>query len=279
MKVAEYIEHLVEERFIKPSTVANWRNAGRNWSRATGDMEIAAITKKDVRKWADALCHQHITHNTANAYMRQLRSIYNKAVDEFALENPNPFRYAMIKPEETVKRALGELQLQQLKTMRLTRKEAWARDVFMLVLMLWGISPVDLWRLRPSDISGSTLSYHRAKTGRMIRVRLEPQAISLMTKLGFAKGSVRNFESERWKVNYHLRKIGKKMQLPFSLSLYCARHTWATTAQRNGMPLSAISQAMGHADEKTTQIYLAGLETPVIDRWGKQVFDSIFGIV
>ncbi len=277
MNAAEYIEHLAAERGFRPNTISNWKVAVRNWQRAVGDIPIADITKQTVRIWVESLRQQHITANTANAYMRQLRSVYNKAVEEFSLDRPNPFRYAMISPEETVKRALGELQMQQLRNLDLTRRQARARDVFILTVMLRGISPCDLWGLRPKDIRGNSLTYRRAKTGRLIQMRLEPEAISLLTKLGFADGSERNFRNECHCVNELLRKIGKKMGLPFGLSLYCARHTWATAAQRAGVPLSMISQSMGHADQKTTQIYLAGLETPVMDRWGRDIIDTLFG--
>ncbi|MDE6381135.1 MAG: site-specific integrase [Muribaculaceae bacterium] len=277
MNATEYIDHLAEERQFRPNTVANWKVAARNWERAVGEVDIGDISKKTVRIWADSLRRQHITANTANAYMRQLRSVYNKAVEEFFLDRPNPFKYVMIGPEETVKRALGELQMQRLRTMELTRREARARDVFMLTVMLRGISPCDLWGLRPKDIRGDSLTYRRAKTGRLIQMRLEPEASELMKRLGFADGSERNFRNECHGINDQLRKIGRRMGLPFGLSLYCARHTWATAAQRAGVPLSMISQSMGHADEKTTQIYLAGLETPVMDRWGRDIIDTLFG--
>ncbi|MDE6479250.1 MAG: site-specific integrase [Muribaculaceae bacterium] len=277
MNVAEYIGHLAEERHFRQNTLSNWRVAARNWLRVVGDIPIADISKQTVRTWAEALRQQHITANTANAYMRQLRSVYNKAVEEFSLDRPNPFRYVMIKPEETVKRALGELQMQQLRKLELTRRQSRARDIFMLTVMLRGISPCDLWGLRPKDIRGDSLTYRRAKTGRLIQMRLEPEALQLLKKLGFADGSERNFRNECHSVNALLRKIGRKMGLPFGLSLYCARHTWATAAQRAGVPLPMISQSMGHADEKTTQIYLAGLETPVMDRWGRDIIDTLFG--
>ena len=277
MNVAEYIEHLAEERHFRPNTLSNWRVAARNWLRVVGDIPIADISKQTVRIWAESLRQQHITANTANAYMRQLRSVYNKAVEELTLDRPNPFRYVMIKPEETVKRALGEMQMHHLRRLDLTRRQSRARDIFMLTVMLRGISPCDLWGLRPKDIRGDSLTYRRAKTGRLIQMRLEPEALQLLKKLGFADGSERNFRNECHCVNDLLRKIGRKMGLPFGLSLYCARHTWATAAQRAGVPLPMISQSMGHADQKTTQIYLAGLDTPVMDRWGRDIIDTLFG--
>ena len=48
--------------------------------------------------------------------------------------------------------------------------------------------------------------------------------------------------------------------------MYVARHSWASIAHSKNIPLSVISEGMGHDSETTTQIYLASLNTSVIDR-------------
>ena len=47
---------------------------------------------------------------------------------------------------------------------------------------------------------------------------------------------------------------------------YVARHSWASVARGKHIPLSVISEGMGHDSEKTTLIYLAALDTTVIDK-------------
>ena len=53
--------------------------------------------------------------------------------------------------------------------------------------------------------------------------------------------------------------------LSVPLTLYVTRHSWASTAKCKNIPLSVISEGMGHDSETTTQIYLASLDTSVID--------------
>ena len=53
--------------------------------------------------------------------------------------------------------------------------------------------------------------------------------------------------------------------------MYVARHSWATTARNEGIPISIISEGMGHDSEKTTQIYLASLNNQVIDSANRQI--------
>ena len=48
--------------------------------------------------------------------------------------------------------------------------------------------------------------------------------------------------------------------------LYIARHGWASIAKSKNIPLSVISEGMGHDSEETTRIYLASLDTSVVDR-------------
>jgi integrase len=48
--------------------------------------------------------------------------------------------------------------------------------------------------------------------------------------------------------------------------MYVARHSWASIAKSKNIPLSIISEGMGHDSETTTQIYLASLDTTIIDR-------------
>ena len=76
-------------------------------------------------------------------------------------------------------------------------------------------------------------------------------------------------------VNHHLRKIGELLQLPYPLTMYVARHSWASAAKQSNVPLSVISQGMGHDSEMTTQIYLASIDTGVIDKANKKLLDMI----
>lgn len=48
--------------------------------------------------------------------------------------------------------------------------------------------------------------------------------------------------------------------------LYIARHAWASIAKSKNIPLAVISEGMGHDSEETTRIYLASLDTSVVDK-------------
>lgn len=61
----------------------------------------------------------------------------------------------------------------------------------------------------------------------------------------------------------------------FQLSSHVARHSWATIAKRERVPLIVISEGLGHSSEKTTAIYLASFEREVLDRAAEKVSRAI----
>ena len=63
--------------------------------------------------------------------------------------------------------------------------------------------------------------------------------------------------------------------LPIPLTMYVARHSWASAAKNKNIPISVISEGMGHDSEKTTQIYLASLDTSEIDNANSIILNSL----
>lgn len=76
----------------------------------------------------------------------------------------------------------------------------------------------------------------------------------------------RQYQNAMYQVNRKLKIIGKMVNLQQPLTLYAARHSWASIAKNNNIPISVISKGMGHDSEMTTQIYLASLDSAVVDR-------------
>jgi integrase len=72
-----------------------------------------------------------------------------------------------------------------------------------------------------------------------------------------------------------LKKIGRALSRPIHLTSYVFRHTWATNALRKQVPLSIISQALGHTSEKTTRFYLASLEQSELNRANARVTEEV----
>ena len=76
-------------------------------------------------------------------------------------------------------------------------------------------------------------------------------------------------------VNSKLKKLGKQIGLPIPLTSYVARHAWASIARSKNIPLATISEAMGHDSESTTRIYLASLDTSVVDKANSIILNTL----
>ena len=79
------------------------------------------------------------------------------------------------------------------------------------------------------------------------------------------KGTIRLYRNAEARISYHLRKLGTKIGIKGKLTLYIARHSWATAARDNDVSISVISEALGHHSETTTQIYLRFIKSSEVD--------------
>ena len=85
----------------------------------------------------------------------------------------------------------------------------------------------------------------------------------------------RQYENALHLVNRKLKEVAERAGLAVPLTMYVSRHSWASIARRMNIPLSIISEGMGHDSETTTQIYLASLDTSVIDRANELILKDL----
>ena len=57
--------------------------------------------------------------------------------------------------------------------------------------------------------------------------------------------------------------------------MYVARHSWASIARSKNVPISVISEGMGHNSERTTQIYLASIDKSQIDNANVSIINDL----
>ena len=76
----------------------------------------------------------------------------------------------------------------------------------------------------------------------------------------------KQYKNALGRINVSLKKIAQMIGLSMPLTMYTARHTWASVAKSKNIPISVISEGMGHDSEETTRIYLATLDTSIVDK-------------
>ena len=232
-----------------------------------------------------------ITRNSISFYMRILRAVYNRAVEKELTENRHPFKHVYTGIEKTVKRAIPIKNIKQIKNLELPIKSAldFARDIFLFSFYTRGMSFIDIAFLKKKNLSNGILCYRRRKTGQQLFIRWEKCMQDILDKykenddspymlpiiIPQAKQERKQYKNVLYRINKSLKDIGQLIKLPIPLTMYVARHSWASAARSKNIPISVISEGMGHDSEKTTQIYLASLDTAVVDRANRIILKDL----
>lgn len=229
-------------------------------------------------------CHLkegRICLNSISYYMRNLRAIYNKAVESGLADSRNPFRHVYTGVARTVKRAVAVDVVKALRAMDLRGDDLseLARDLFMFSFYTRGMAIIDVAFLRKADLRDGILTYRRQKTGQRLSIRWEPQMQEIVNRHGDKDSDFlfplidsgmpdhrKQYQKAYTRLNRHLKAIGRRLGLDTPLTYHRSRHSWASIARENNVPLSVICEGMGHDSEKTTRIYLASLDSSVVDK-------------
>lgn len=231
-----------------------------------------------------------LCRNTTSFYMRNLRAIYNHAVEKGLAVSSKPFRHVYTGVDKTCKRALPLSAIKKIKEIDLSDepKLDYARDIFLFSFYTRGMSFIDMAYLRKKDLCGGILHYRRQKTSQQLSIKWEkpmqeildkydtessPWLLPIVQKEG---ADVRTqYKSVYRSVNRWLKTLGKRLRLPIPLTTYVARHTWASAAHRKNIPIATISEALGHDSESTTQIYLSSIDNSLVDKANKLIIYSL----
>lgn len=229
------------------------------------------INKEWLRTFDAWLTRRGNRPNTRNIHFRNLRTIFNEAIDDDVTTH-YPFRRFTLPKEQTQKRCLTLDELRILANQALEGRAAEARDIFMLTFFLIGINKADLYELE--SIDNGYITYRRNKTGRIISVKVEPEAAEIIER--YRGGKKLLSTAERYgsahgmalKINAELRALRP------GLTLYWARHTWATLASEIDTPKETIAEALGHSVATVTDIYIK-FNRRKIDEANRRVIDLL----
>ena len=254
------------------------------------DVLLEEVDSSLMMKYESFLKSTGICPNTTSYYMRNLRAIYNRAVEKDLTVQRSPFKYVYTGIDKTVKRAIPLEEIRRLRELDLTKSPslAYARDIFMFSFYTRGMSFIDMAFLRKKDLQNGILSYRRQKTGQQLFIKWEKPMQEIINKYD-TQGSpyllpiIRDMEVDGRKqykktahlVNLKLKRLGMQLGLSIPLTTYVARHAWASIAKSKNISLSVISEAMGHDSENTTRIYLASLDASLVDKANSLILKSL----
>lgn len=293
--VLDYMQLQVEklraaQRF---GTARNYIKTICSFGEFLGDVRLplSAMTERLISDYNAFLLNRGLTRNSVSFYMRILRAIYNKAVKQKLIEQQYPFAEVYTGIDRTRKRAVSESIIAQLHRLELVNGSqlALCRDVFMFSYCTRGMAFVDIAYLKKRDLQNGTICYTRRKTGQQLLIRIEPAIQHIIDRYESAKSpyvfpilnstlpneAYRQYQAALNTHNRLLGQLSKMLGCGCKLTSYTSRHSWATAARNHNVPISVISQGMGHTSEHTTQIYLAMLENSVIDDANKGIIGNL----
>lgn len=229
-----------------------------------------------LKRYETWLRKHGLSGNTIKGRFVDIRTMYNIAVDENLVKVEHyPFRKFKISKlqQETAKRAITKEDVTRIMEYNTKNKLVqFAIDIFTFSYIMGGINFVDIASLTKENIMDNRLVYIRQKTKKLIQLPLQDKAIELIEKyhdddnphlfpilLAYHKTEQQRLNRVHKvivNVNKRLKKIGKELELPITLTTYVARHSHATILKKAGVATSIISESLGHSSEKVTQIYL-----------------------
>lgn len=257
-------------------------------------LRLIDITAQLIEDFERSLKAEGLAPNTISFYMRNLRTLYNKAVkmQKLSRHEESPFANVFTGTEKTRKRALEREEIHQLNAVSLKgdKKLELAHKLFFFGFHASGMSFVDMAYLKKSDVKNGMISYRRKKTGRIIELKITEALQGLINYFrplnrrteyllpiisDPQKDARQQYESGLSLQNKRLKQLGKRSNLKKILSTHVCRHSWASIARSLNIPIAVISEGLGHSDERTTSIYLASLGRKVLD----EVSDKVSAVV
>lgn len=230
--------------------------------------------------------------NSLSVYIRTIRAIYNQAITTGVVEKKYyPFEAYKIRQTKTQKRAISNIELKKIIDLKLDENHECfhARNYFIISYFLYGINFIDMAFLKHSNIIDGRIQFKRRKTGKEYTIKISPQLQQLLTfylngektneyifpiiKREMEIDKYHDIKWARGRYNKKLKKIAELCSIETNMTSYVSRHSFATQAMLKNIPLTAISEMMGHARLNTTQVYLKTLPNEVLDDYNEQILE------
>lgn len=301
------------KRFGQALRIESARNSFLRFLHRQGldDVPLSALTPDIICAYQQWLMDSGVKKNSISCYMRTLQSTYNKGMAGVAEHVEKPFSSAYRGIAKTKKRAASISVIQKVEALNirqglisigkspkrktfsmLLNKVSFARDLFIFCYCTRGMAFVDVAYLKKRDVQNGIIRYRRRKTGQMIEVAVEPMMQEIINRYASkTKGTsylfpilpkadeevtYRAYRTALRTYNSHLKLVAQMLGEDVSLSSYVARHSWASNMHEMNMPLSIISQGLGHDSELTTQIYIKSLENNIVHKANRAFINQIF---
>ena len=271
------------------------RSALNSFMRFTGgeDIPVDEFDSDLMRDYEAYLKSQGLKPGTLVFYLKRNRAVYNEAVKKGLVEQTHPFRDVSMRQVPTPKLAFEHEEIKKVAEADLSEAPDldFARWMFILSLLLQGMSFVDMAYLTDKNLSLGRLVYQRRKCGSQVSIKWlkcmqriidkyrghgGPYLLPIIMQKGDERFEQQQLRSMQRRVNRALKKLSGMLHLSHELSMNGARHTWATWT-RDDASLAVASLGLGHSTERMTLTYLGNPNYDKVDKQNRKNMEYIFG--
>lgn len=294
--VEEFYLSLIEDlkqkgRIGNSYAYLNSYNTLRNFNKGKKlNYTFSHIDVPFCKKFEDWMRSKGNKDTTLSYQFRTLRAACNKAIEaKIVAREKNPFIEYKLSHfnTKTIKRALSKNDILKIINADCTSQSKLRQlthDLFSFSYLCGGISFVDIANLTRQNIVEDRLIYQRQKTHGNINLLLSKEASTIIAKYSTYQQEAEYLfpilhckrhitpmqKSNRvhkicHQVNTELRAFAQELGITAEVTTYVARHSFATILKKSGVNIGIISQALGHQDIKTTQIYLSKFDNEQVD--------------
>lgn len=278
---------------VAPKTRQNYLTAYNSFRRYAGKDEVylSDITQDKIAEYQRWLINRGIAMNTISCYMRSLRSVYNKFATVRAKRTSNPFSGAYTGNTDTCKRSISAEDIGRIASLNIEDDDdlLWARDMFVFSFCTMGMPFCDIVSLKKSNIKDDHIVYARKKTKQIIVVKIEEPVREIIDRY-HDENSMWLFpfllgDNDMWtlgryqrllcRYNYLLKIIASRAGVKKKVTSYVSRHSWASIANELNIGTPVVSQALGHTNSQTTQIYISKINHKYVEEANREVLKEV----
>jgi len=264
--ICDEIREEYRRRGKSPKTISDYNSLKKHLRLFGHIRKVSDLTHNNIEAILDYMRNtEKLKDSTISQYQCRLKMLCERLLKDGRLKS-DPFLFIKsCKPKPADVKYLMDYEVERIKRIKLSPTDAKARDMFLFECYT-GMSFVDIKNLKLDDIvmenGKRVLRSKRQKTKVQFTVVIMDEAYELLVKHGgFGNMYIGN-------VTKRLHSIGEAA-IGRRISSHMGRHTFATWALSNGVPMEYVSHMLGHSDIRNTQIYAKVLAKDVIDQFGK----------
>lgn len=229
-------------------------------------LTFSNMTYQFFKDFERHLYDRGLTPNSINLRFTNIKAVFNRAINE-GMTKLYPFKGIKTQYKQVVKRSLPVDVLRSILSFESSNPSVCvARDAFKLSFMLIGVNYADMQK--GLKMNHGRVSYIRSKTGKRYDIKIEPEMKELISR--YEENGMIVFHAHYKSMNENLKKIED------GLTIYYARHSWATIACSLGIPIETISLALGHEiGSPITNLYI-DFDLRKVDEANRKVLDYVF---